>query len=605
MRYRAFFSYSRQDDRIARWLHSELEGFRAPESFKGPDGKRLKLQPVFRDRTDLSGGGELSKRIADTLAMSDNLIVLCSPAAAASVWVNREVETFIEQGYGDRIFPVIAAGLPESADVELDFFPPALRQRGVLAADLREITLPNGKMVGDGREGGRLKLIAGLLGVDLDKLTQRERQRQRRLVVMLATASFAFAGLAAAAGGLGWLAYQQSNENARLAEQERTARQQAEEQSGVIARQNDDLKSYLLHTFVERARTGEGQSGSLSISDSIAEASPGQIRSDGSEGLLAPDDINASSLERRGRYALAGWRLATELTTPAEDLRRELRGALAEVMTLADESRSPPGAPPPSSSIAWPTFTITPELNRAELKRDGQTIGMKLEVKIRMNEELMRTEMGILLEFDDRDPVRLSGHMSWIGDVSLSKDATAAVTVGGDKTARVWRLADGAKLGEMMHEGEGHFTTATFDASGAVVFTGAFDGELKAWNAATGDLIVAMHKFDKRIVSIVAPDDGSPLLVRLADDSVRLAPVQRFLQPAATLVLEACRDLLSPAERRFRSYEVTDELLQKFWIVSPGQDRDVCEGVEGLPAFGEPPKIKSLHDVVAENPDVF
>ncbi len=224
MRYKAFFSYSRNDDRIARWLHGKLEQFRAPKSFKEPDGRQLKLRPVFRDRTDLAGGGDLSSRIAMALGDSERLIVLCSPSAAASIWVNKEVETFVARSSVDHVFPVIAAGLPDSSDVERDFFPPALRGHGRLAVDLREITLLNGKVVGDGRENGRLKLIAGILGVDLDKLAQRERLRQRRTVAMLATASIAFAGLAAAAGGLGWLAYQQSNENARLAEQEKSAR---------------------------------------------------------------------------------------------------------------------------------------------------------------------------------------------------------------------------------------------------------------------------------------------------------------------------------------------------------------------------------------------
>ncbi len=403
----------------------------------------------------------------------------------------------------------------------------------------------------------------------------------------------------------GQLIAQQSAENAQLAEQERVAREKAEDRGRVISQQNDDLKSYLLQAFAERARTGECQSGSLSMADSFAEASRGQVRPDGSEGLLATDDINASSLERRGRYALAGWRLATGLATPAKDLRRNLRGALAEVMMLADQSRSPPGAPPRSSSVAWPTFSIMPDESRAELHSDDRTIGIAIETRVTLDDVQTSVGMALILEIDGRAPVRLSGHSTSIVDISLSKDASAAVTVGRDKTARVWRLADGVEQAKITHDGEGYFTTAAFDASGTVVFTAGFNGELKAWNAATGDPIVAMHRFDKRIVSIVVPSDGSPLLVRLAEDSVRLAPLKRFLQPTDMLVQEACRNLLSPAERRFRSYEAADELLQKFWLVSPDQDRDVCEGVAGLPAFGERPKIKSLLDLIEDNADLF
>ena len=74
-------------------------------------------------------------------------------------------------------------------------FPPALRQkydrRGrptskraePLAADLRES--------GDGRRMGFLKLVAGMLGVGLDELVQRETTRRQRRLAWLAAGSLA------------------------------------------------------------------------------------------------------------------------------------------------------------------------------------------------------------------------------------------------------------------------------------------------------------------------------------------------------------------------------------------------------------------------------
>ena len=61
------------------------------------------------------------------------------------------------------------------------------------AADLRETKLPGGRLVGDGREGGRLKLIAGLLGVPLDNLVQRERKRQRLQLITRSAVAFTLA----------------------------------------------------------------------------------------------------------------------------------------------------------------------------------------------------------------------------------------------------------------------------------------------------------------------------------------------------------------------------------------------------------------------------
>ncbi|MEQ1709380.1 MAG: TIR domain-containing protein [Terricaulis sp.] len=225
MRYWAFFSYSRADDRVANWLHRQLDSYRTPKSLIGLEGSfgsvPAKLHPIFRDRTDMSGGGQLSERIEQALAESNALIVLCSPSSASSKWVNTEVETFIRLGRKARIFPVITADARDSDDVEQEFFPPALRGHGLLAADLREFKISTGRIIGDGREGGRLKLIAGLLGLPLDDLGQRERQRQRAMLGFVA----GFAVLFACVAGVAVVQTLLANQNAaRASEREADAR---------------------------------------------------------------------------------------------------------------------------------------------------------------------------------------------------------------------------------------------------------------------------------------------------------------------------------------------------------------------------------------------
>jgi WD40 repeat protein len=217
MRYRAFFSYSRADDRVANWLHRQLDSYRTPKSLTGTDGMfgpvPEKLFPIFRDRTDMSGGGQLSERIERALTNSEALVVLCSRASASSEWVNAEVETFIRLGRQIRIFPVIAAGAGKSDDPEGDFFPPALRGHGLLAADLREIKHSTGRITGDGRDGGRLKLIAGLLGAQLDSLVRREQMRRRLAHAATLALAILFLVLAIAASSQ-WLVAQRNQERA-------------------------------------------------------------------------------------------------------------------------------------------------------------------------------------------------------------------------------------------------------------------------------------------------------------------------------------------------------------------------------------------------------
>ncbi|MEI9851855.1 MAG: TIR domain-containing protein [Sphingomonas sp.] len=113
------------------------------------------------------------------LAASDSLIVLCSPHAAASPWVAREIEAFRELNPGRPVLAAIVDGEPA------DCFPSALSSAGAepLAADLRRS--------GDGQRLGFLKLVAGLTGVGLDALVQRDAARQIRRVTAVTLVAIA------------------------------------------------------------------------------------------------------------------------------------------------------------------------------------------------------------------------------------------------------------------------------------------------------------------------------------------------------------------------------------------------------------------------------
>lgn len=181
-RYKAFISYSHADEAWGKWLHKALESYRVPRRLvgrSGPHGKiPARVAPVFRDREDLSSAADLGATVTRELEASETLVVICSPAAAASEWVNREVEYFRKLGREDRILGLIVDGEPGASDPALQCFPPSMVQEvdGVsqepLAADARKEA--------DGRALARLKLVAGILGIRLDDLRQRDMQRKHR-----------------------------------------------------------------------------------------------------------------------------------------------------------------------------------------------------------------------------------------------------------------------------------------------------------------------------------------------------------------------------------------------------------------------------------------
>ena len=124
--FRAFISYRHADNaeegrRWAYWLQNELERYQVPRdligrrnSFGEPVPENL--YPIFRDEEEMRAGLDLDELIADGLARSDWLIVLCSPRSAASRYVRREIVQFKLLGKAERILPVIIEGEPGAAE---------------------------------------------------------------------------------------------------------------------------------------------------------------------------------------------------------------------------------------------------------------------------------------------------------------------------------------------------------------------------------------------------------------------------------------------------------------------------------------------------------
>src|SRR5262249_30153725 len=115
-KYRAVISYSHRDHRVAEWLHKAIENYRVPESLVGSNGRDgiipHQIFPIFRDRDELGSSPDLSVSIREALAQSAYLIVLCSPSAARSRWVNQEITEFKRLGRADRIHALIVVGEP-------------------------------------------------------------------------------------------------------------------------------------------------------------------------------------------------------------------------------------------------------------------------------------------------------------------------------------------------------------------------------------------------------------------------------------------------------------------------------------------------------------
>lgn len=200
--YKAFISYSHKDKKWGNWLHKKLESYRVPSRLttKAAESRRKpkRIYPVFKDEEELPAHSDLGANIKNALSKSETLIVICSPRAAQSHWVNEEVLEFKRLGREDRILALLVDGEPRASErlrPELEAFPEALRfkvdEQGRLTGVVVEPIAADVRRSGSGKTGAFLKIVAGILGVRYDELRERDKttRRARRLrYATLATA---------------------------------------------------------------------------------------------------------------------------------------------------------------------------------------------------------------------------------------------------------------------------------------------------------------------------------------------------------------------------------------------------------------------------------
>ncbi|MBB1471677.1 toll/interleukin-1 receptor domain-containing protein [Luteimonas sp. MC1782] len=278
MRFRAFLSYSHADAAWARWLLRRLETYRVPSHLVGTQGTHgvieRRLGSFFLDRDELPSAGDLGETIRAALAASDALVVLCSPAAAGSRWVNAEIEAFQDSGRGDRVLCFVVGGEPGASDPAQACFPPMLLRPAANGARVHEPLAADARPEGDGRQRAFLKLVAGLLGVGYDALAQREAQRRMRRMAIVSVASTAGMALAL---GLAATAYVARND---------AQRRQA---------QAEDILGFMLGDLREKLATV----GRLDLMRAVDDKATGYFAA------LDPRDISDRALEEQAR-SLAG-----------------------------------------------------------------------------------------------------------------------------------------------------------------------------------------------------------------------------------------------------------------------------------------------------------
>lgn len=199
----AFICYSKPDERWKDWLVKHLTIFRAPRPFPGKvtaDGPiPRRIGPVITRHDSGDATSPLSDDDERALKESRYLVVVCSPNAAVSRWVDEAVRKFKSFGREHRTLCLIVRGEPYASSrldpIGEECLPRAIKYEVDAEGQLTDTpTAPAAADARPGKDGRRnafLKLTAGMLRINFGELKQRDHDRgQIQMTGALAGALF-------------------------------------------------------------------------------------------------------------------------------------------------------------------------------------------------------------------------------------------------------------------------------------------------------------------------------------------------------------------------------------------------------------------------------
>jgi len=533
-KYKAFISYSHRDEKWGQWLHRGIERYRVPkaiigrDTLYGPVPKRL--FPVFRDREELPTAADLSEVISKGLRDSSHLIVICSPRAAKSQWVNEEVRTFKKLGKQNRIVCLIVDGEPNALNKpELgleECFPPALKvvadEDGNLTDIEAEPIAADARPDKDGKANSMMKVLSGLLGVGFDEIKQRDLARKHRQAAILGIGSAVLAGV------MGLLTvWAVINKNQAVA-----AKDEAEERL---------YRSQILQAanFAEEKNYGLA-------TRALLEA-PARFRNFEWGYLLRKANPQLTVLEGEVQniYSLAVSPDGTRLATGSEDTMARIWDAQSGQLLKCLE-----GHVGVIESVAY-----SPDGRQIATGSGDRTV------------RIWDAQSGEAL-------LVLKGHDDEVRSVAYNSDGGRLVSSSIDRTARVWDARDGKQ--QMLLEGHIDFLeSAIFSRDDKKIVTATENQTVRVWDAGSGELLKNLGEYLQPIASAVDALEGKTPATPSPDEE---EDPQEFVLEEFDAVIES----VATSARGSRVVTVFEDGSARIWTARDEQARPALEGHSGV-----------------------
>ncbi|MEV0708363.1 TIR domain-containing protein [Nocardia aurea] len=531
--YDAFISYTHFDRPVAAGIQKGLHRI-------GRRMGRLRALRVFRDATDLTANPDLWGDVTSAMIHARYLIVVVSPAAVASGWVNKEVSHWLQRHGPDRLLFVVADGHltwdeegkrfdPLRSDAAL----PVLTEPGALVTEPFYVDVSEDAPWDPRAPMFREKVtdlaapIHGKPKYDLAGEDLRELRRFRRLrravivglvvltVLAITAAMVAFAqredalrkrdraiALQLVADGHSMLAGTRPGGDARALKQILAAHS--------IGSQLDDgalldatLARQGLREIIETAATD--------VQTIVLSPDQQRVVTGGTDGTVRRWDPHTGA---QIGAPLTGHNGEVEIVLFSADGRRIVSSDDHTVRVWDADTGAPIGS---AMSVKHPdltTFDVSADGRRVVTGSfDLNTGGFDTDGTV----EVWDANTGKLLS----EP--MTGERGRVSNVGFAPDGRRIATAGADGTVRVWDADTGSPIGEPIAAHDNAATSVAFSADGRRIASGGDDGTVCIWDTDSGNPIGATISGHKGAVPSVAFSPSGRLVVSGgADGTVRI-----------------------------------------------------------------------------------